>query len=277
MIRLNRNLMPVLTLVVAIGIVGTVLWRADRSAPRVRIGFQDADVPLDFPASGSPDHRFSLPSAWQTFRIPVSTRFDRPLGSEHGALTHRSQAFAAEQAGQDGVHLGEDISGIGGGNTGLGDPVFAVGDGLVIFAGEPSAEWGKVVICAHRTTDGRVIQSMYGHLDQIHVAVGGLIPRGGRIGTVGTANGHHPAHLHFELRSGQGVDIGSPFAKTTLNRLDPSATLASLRGAAAENPGPSTLAKALEAGSEPWTEIEIQGAGNFPGVPSDGEETPAER
>jgi murein DD-endopeptidase MepM/ murein hydrolase activator NlpD len=261
--------MPIVTLAVAAGIIGTVLWRVDRGAPRERIGFQDADKPLDMPQSGTPDHRFFLPSAWQVFRIPQALRFDLPLGSEHGALTHRSQAFGAVAVPGGGLHLGDDLRGIGGGDTSLGDPVFAVADGLVLFAGEPSSEWGKVAVVAHRSADGRHLHSMYAHLDQLHVAVGSLIPRGGRLGTVGTANGHHPAHLHFELRSSHGVDIGSLSAEQPLNRLDPSATLATLRGAKDEELSPSPLAKLLKPESDPWTEIEIQGAGNFPGIPTE--------
>jgi murein DD-endopeptidase MepM/ murein hydrolase activator NlpD len=261
--------MPILTLAVAAGIIGTVLWRVDRTAPRERIGFQDADVPLDLPESGAPDHRFFLPSAWQSFRIPLALRFDAPLGSEHGALSQRSQVFGVVDESRGGLHLGDGLSGIGGGDTSLGDPVFAVGDGLVMFAGEPSPEWGKVVVAAHRTSDGRQLHSMYAHLDQLNVAVGSLIPRGSRIGTLGTANGHHPARLHFEMRSSQGVDIGSPYAKQPLNRLDPSATLATLRGAPDDGLSPSPLAKVLLTESAPWTEIEIQGAGNFPGIPAE--------
>ena len=50
---------------------------------------------------------------------------------------------------------------------------------------------------------------MYAHLDRLDVAVGTLVHRGRRIGSVGSANGYYPAHLHFEVRHGDGADIGA--------------------------------------------------------------------
>jgi murein DD-endopeptidase MepM/ murein hydrolase activator NlpD len=87
---------------------------------------------------------------------------------------------------------------------------------------------------------------MYAHLDRIDVARGALVPRGGQIGTVGTANGYYPAHLHFEMRASDGVDIGAGYAMYPLNRLDPMSTVASLRNADAAVLSPSPLSRALE-------------------------------
>jgi len=211
----------------------------------VRGGFQDADVPLSVPETGTPDHRFDLSAAWLTAIIPRALRFDPPLGSEHGALVYNAQKFWEMNDKRGGRHLGDDLNGIGGMDTDLGDPVFAIADGLVLFAGESSPGWGKVVIIAHRLPAGRILQSMSAHLDRIDVAPGALVPRGGRIGTVGTANGFYPAHLHFELRDGDGADIGAGYAMIPLNRLDPTATIAALRNAAADDLAPSPLARAL--------------------------------
>ena len=39
-------------------------------------------------------------------------------------------------------------------------PVRAAGRGLLIYAGEPSPDWGNVVVLLHRLPDGRFVQSL---------------------------------------------------------------------------------------------------------------------
>ncbi len=205
----------------------------------------DADVPLSMPVSGEPDARFHFLSAWQTAQIPRALRFDPPLGTEHGGLVYNAQKFWEMNQKRGGHHTGDDLNGIGGMNTDLGDPIYSTADGLVIYIGEPSPGWGKLVVIAHAAPDGRPLHSMYAHLHRIDVALGALIPRGGKVGIVGTANGYYPAHLHFEMRTSDGVDIGAGYAMLPLNRLDPAATVSALRNAGAEELSPSPLSRAL--------------------------------
>jgi murein DD-endopeptidase MepM/ murein hydrolase activator NlpD len=207
----------------------------------------DADSPLAMSANGEPDHRFHFLYAWQTAEIPRALRFDPPLGSDHGGLVYNAQKFWEMNDKRGGHHTGDDLNGIGGMNTDLGDPVFCTADGLVVFAGEPSPGWGKLVVIAHTAADGRPLHSMYAHLHRIDVAPGALVPRGGKVGTVGTANGYYPAHLHFEMRASDGVDIGAGYAMFPLNRLDPAATIAALRNTGADELTPSPLARMLAA------------------------------
>ena len=235
----------------------------DEAQPKERIGFQDADPPLGMPNEGAPDHRFHFLSAWQTAQIPRATKFDPPMGSEHGALVYNAQKFWEMNEKRGGRHTGDDLNGIGGMDTDLGDPVFSVADGLVLYTGEPSPGWGKLVVVAHRTPEGKTLHSMHAHLDRIDVARGTLVARGAKIGTVGTANGHYPAHLHFEMRASDGVDIGTGYARYQLNRLDPMATVDALRHAEPDELISSPLAVALSAGDEPWTSLEIHGAEKF--------------
>lgn len=151
--------------------------------------------------------------------LPLATRFDLPLGSRYGALTYNAQPFRIQR------HLGDDLNGIGGGNSDLGDPVFAAGAGRVVYAGSPGPGWGKMVIIAHRLPAGDelgpVVQTMYAHLDSIHVHTGRVVLRGQEIGTVGTAGGAYLAHLHFEIRRGPYVNPGQGYADTPLNRISP--------------------------------------------------------
>lgn len=205
----------------------------------------DADSPLAMPANGEPDHRFHFLSAWQTAGIPRALRFDPPLGSNHGGLVYNAQKFWEMNDKRGGHHTGDDLNGIGGMNTDLGDPVLCTADGRVVYAGESSPGWGKLVVIAHTATDGRPLHSMYAHLHRIDVAPGALVPRGGKVGAVGTANGYYPAHLHFEMRTSDGVDIGAGYAMFPLNRLDPAATIAGLRNAGADELSPAPLARML--------------------------------
>ncbi len=211
--------------------------------PRMNVPEIAVDAPLAMPGKGEVDHRFQFPSAWESAKIPTATRFDPPLGTERGGLVYNAQKFWEMNEKRGGHHTGDDLNGIGGMNTDLGDPVFSTADGLVLFAGEPSAAWGKTLIIGHRTSDGRILHSMYAHLHSIDVAPGDLVARSGQVGTVGTANGHYPAHLHFEIRASDEVDIGAGYAAAVLDRLPPAETVESLRNAPDDDLSPSPLGK----------------------------------
>src|SRR5687768_13686110 len=60
-------------------------------------------------------------------------------------------------------------------------------------------ESAGVVIVTHTLTDGTKAQSLYGHLQSI-TRHSGEVKKREQIGTVGSANGRYPCHLHFELR-----------------------------------------------------------------------------
>src|SRR2546428_8126364 len=48
-----------------------------------------------------------------------------------------------------GIHPGEDWNGSGGGNTDLGQNVFAVANGRTVFASNCGKLWGNVVVVEH--------------------------------------------------------------------------------------------------------------------------------
>jgi murein DD-endopeptidase MepM/ murein hydrolase activator NlpD len=219
--------------------LGLLIWLT-------RPGEIDADGPLALSRAGDPDFRFCLLSAWDAVQVPQAERFDPPMGTEHGGLVYNAQKFWEMNDSRGGHHTGDDLNGIGGMNTDLGDPVFSAADGLVIYAGEPSAGWGKILVIAHVTRDGRRLHTMYAHLNRIDVSRGDLVARAQKIGSVGTANGYYPAHLHFEMRESDGVDIGAGYAQAPLSRLDPLFTISGLRNAAtADDISPSPLGLVL--------------------------------
>lgn len=163
--------------------------------------------------------------------LPEAVRFDHPMGSPNAALTYNAQPFRVTR------HLGDDVNGIGGMNSDLGDPVFAAGAGRVVYLGEPGKGWGNMIILAHRVSVAgqpggfRVIQTVYAHLRDMTVRAGQAVQRGDQIGTVGTAGGLYLAHLHFEVREGPYVNPGQGYADTPMNRLSPERFLAEHRGA----------------------------------------------
>ena len=237
----------VVTAVVALAITGAAIWQVSGGgAGRIpRFGSQSADSALVMPEKGTPDLNFRPLSPWQSLRVPVAVRLDPPAGTENGAFTHNAQPFWAKNEKSGANHTGDDLYGIGGNNTNLGDPVFAIGDGLVVFAGTSTPGWGNVVIIAHKDAEGKPLQSVYGHLDKVEVKTDALVARGTKIGTIGTADGQYPAHLHLELRAGDVVDPGSGYAKKQGDLLDPADTIGKRRKALNEAISVSPLAKAL--------------------------------
>jgi murein DD-endopeptidase MepM/ murein hydrolase activator NlpD len=174
------------------------------------------------------DPHFALISPIDLAALPTATRFDFPIGSEHGAMIYNAQPFT------ENMHLGDDLNGIGGENSDLGDPVFAVADGQVLVARDGGPGWGNVIIMLHAyREDGlrKYVQSFYGHLQSILVAPREIVGRGQQIATVGTGGGQYLAHLHFEMREFVTPFIGAGYRKDTRGWLDPSGFIRAHRGA----------------------------------------------
>ncbi len=166
--------------------------------------------------------------------LPTAARFDFPLGSEHGALVYNAQPFTQNR------HLGDDLNGIGGENSDLGDPVYAIADGRVLLAREGGPGWGNVIIVLHACEESGVrkyVQSYYAHVDEILVEPKQKVRRGEQIATVGTADGRYWAHLHFEMREFTTPFIGPGYRDDTCGWIDPSAFIASHRGAPNDDVG----------------------------------------
>jgi murein DD-endopeptidase MepM/ murein hydrolase activator NlpD len=180
------------------------------------------------------DSRFFFVRPIDAARSPQATRFDSPVGSEHGALTYNAQPFMEFNPGFGGNHLADDLNGIGGGDTDLGDPVYAAAAGRIVFAGRASGTWGNMVIIEHAFGSGsgrHLMQTVYAHLESIHIGVGMLVRRGELVGDVGGAAGRYPAHLHFEIRDSDVADPGRGYYSSALNRRNPEKMIVEWRGA----------------------------------------------
>jgi len=170
------------------------------------------------------DPRFAKIDPITAFKTPKAVTFSAPMGSETGAFTYNAQQFWELNQQRRGHHTGDDLNGIGGRNSDLGDPVYAIADGIVVFAGNYSPGWGNVLIIAHRIErDGSevILQSFYAHLEKIEVSVDRVISRGDIVGRAGNAEGQYLAHLHFELRQGLNLHLGPGYAYQQGTQLDP--------------------------------------------------------
>ena len=137
----------------------------------------------------------------QESKINLADGFDFPVGKPNAEGYYKARGLRLREP----RHYGEDWNGRAGGDSDLGDPVYAIADGIVTFAHNVRTGWGNVVITRHAYRDpssGQVkyIDTLNGHLNEIMVKVGQRIKRGQLIGTIGTNFGMYPAHLHFEIR-----------------------------------------------------------------------------
>lgn len=183
------------------------------------------------------DLAFQLPSPLELASIPTAARFDFPLGSENGALAYNAQRFTENN------HLGDDLNGIGGENSDLGDPVYVIADGRVLFSRDGGPGWGNVIIVLHAYVENgrrQYVQSYYGHVDEMLVRAGKNVRRGQQIATVGNAGGRYFAHLHFEMREFKTPFVGPGYRKDTRGWLNPSAFIQAHRGAPEDDVGRMT-------------------------------------
>ena len=163
----------------------------------------------------------------ETAFTKLANGFDFPVGIPDAQGYYKARGFRSQG------HLGEDWDGVRGGDTDRGDPVYSIGDGMVVFARDCHMGWGNVIIVRHAYRENgsiKNIDSLYGHLDSILVRRGQPVSRGQKVGTIGTAHGLYDAHLHLEIR--KNIEIGmsrAAFARDFSNYFDPSQFILSHR------------------------------------------------
>jgi murein DD-endopeptidase MepM/ murein hydrolase activator NlpD len=181
----------------------------------------------DIGVARTADRRISLAAAPQPISftgdsafVKLADGFDFPVGKPEAQGYYKARGFRSHG------HLGEDWDGVGGGDTDMGDPIYAIGDGVVVFARDCHMGWGNVVIIRHSYREAgsvHVIDSLYGHLNSMLVRRGQSVARGQKIATLGNAHGLYDAHLHLEIR--KNLEIGmsrAAFARDFSNYYDPS-------------------------------------------------------
>ena len=155
-----------------------------------------------------------------------NTRYDSPVGSEDerrgpfptgNFIFGKYPLWAGEWFDVNpflkwysyGYHTGSDLNLPGSSAADKGKPIYAIGDGLVTYAGK-AGTWGSIVVIEHPDAlvtlpDGQVSQqivySRYGHVEsEIPVRAGQTVSRGQLVGHIGlAANSSAGWHLHFDI------------------------------------------------------------------------------
>ncbi len=136
--------------------------------------------------------------ARDVIRHILADGFDYPVGKPDGKGYYKYRGYTPNG------HLGEDWNGVGGGDSDLGDPIYSVAHGVVVFSDDVRKGWGNCVIVRHAYRDDRgkirYVDSQYGHLLKRYVKLHDRVRRGQQIGSMGSNRGMYAAHLHFEMR-----------------------------------------------------------------------------
>jgi len=169
----------------------------------------------------------SISFSSQTAFTKLADGFDFPVGKGEARGYYKARGFRSHG------HMGEDWDGVGGGDTDLGDPVYCIGDGVVVFARDCHQGWGNVIIVRHAFREGgsvRNVDSLYGHLNKILVHRGQTVKRGQQVAEIGNAHGLYDAHLHLEVRKNLAIGMSrDKFAQDFSDYYDPSDFIAGHR------------------------------------------------
>lgn len=87
------------------------------------------------------------------------------------------------------MHNGLDL------DASTGDPIYAAGDGVVVWASDRGG-YGNCVIIDH----GGQLATLYAHQSRIVVQRGQVVTAGQKIGEIGSTGTSTGSHLHFEVR-----------------------------------------------------------------------------
>lgn len=170
--------------------------RKERMIPADRLGLIKIGPDAVF------DPAFAVASPIEMVKAPTADHFDFPTGSRLGALAPTGRPLLTNP------HPGAEPDPAEEQNATPATPVYAVADGLVLYAGSPSGTPGEVIILQHERGDGRLVQTFYGSLDAMNVPVGSLVRRGEKIGTTGAANTLHPGSFSFAIRHQPTIEVG---------------------------------------------------------------------
>jgi len=126
--------------------------------------------------------------------------FQRPILPPGVDRVDMSYMYASTQNGKRDPHHGVEFQ------NAFGTPVYAAGDGVVVFADSDKntkfAPWnnfyGNVIVIQHADE----MYTLYAHLSSILVKAGDEVLAGDEIGQIGATGGATGPHLHFEVRKG---------------------------------------------------------------------------
>jgi murein DD-endopeptidase MepM/ murein hydrolase activator NlpD len=108
------------------------------------------------------------------------------------------------------LHKGMDMA------ADVGEPVYAIADGEVIYAGDGLRGYGNAVILRH----DRKTSSLYAHNSELKVKQGDHVTQGTLIALLGSTGHSTGPHVHFEIRDGDtAVNPRAVLPKSSAPRL----------------------------------------------------------
>ncbi len=131
---------------------------------------------------------------------------ERPIGPEGRNTIDYANRFGEYRRVTKSAHHGSDFL------NSTGTPVLAAADGVVLVAGNDSAElygkilneYGELIVIEHNVPGlPNPLYTLYAHLDQIFVRSGDTVTAGEEIGLVGMSGSVIGSILHFEVRLGE--------------------------------------------------------------------------
>lgn len=118
------------------------------------------------------------------------------------------------------IHKGMDMA------AHVGEPVYAIADGEVIYAGDGLSGYGNVVILRH----DRKTTSLYAHNSELKVKQGDQVTKGTLVALLGSTGHSTGPHVHFEIRDGDvALNPRNVLPKSKLGVLDEPAAAAVAR------------------------------------------------
>lgn len=139
-----------------------------------------------------PDGEIAVTPAAVIKKTPTGSKIlDSYANSTPSGFLVRPLAGGRKTQGIHG-HNGVDIA------ASVGTPVVASASGTIISAKSSgyNGGYGEMIIIAHAGN----VQTVYGHLSRVDVAVGQTVSQGQVIGAVGNTGKSTGPHLHFEVR-----------------------------------------------------------------------------
>jgi murein DD-endopeptidase MepM/ murein hydrolase activator NlpD len=128
---------------------------------------------------------------------PTTSRYTGPNGRQYmGWAVHPAATFLSPAYGNQ-LQAGEDWGGRGGGDTDLGQPVYAAAAGTILAAGYYGPQWNYVVLIKHTLPGDVVVLTQYAYLQDI-TKNSGTVDYREVIGHIGKGAGG--SVLHFEVR-----------------------------------------------------------------------------
>lgn len=144
-----------------------------------------------------------------------SDGFDFPVGKPNAKTYYNAQPFMQNN------HLGDDWNAKTGGNSDLGQPIYAISNGIISEVNNYAGGWGNVVRIVHQLPNGTLKESLYAHCQDVFINDKEAVKKGQKIATIGNVDGLYYAHLHLEMRWKIDAPLGGGYSSDTSGYLNP--------------------------------------------------------